>query len=1037
MAKRFIVLTLLLAAETWLFGLAGQTPGGGNLHGVVMTTSGTPLAGVRVTVFKGDKSAATASTDASGAWAAQVAAGRYRIRLELDGFAATEVENVQAPGDAGQTTLSPATSTDSTNQPEQVLYRPVVDPDQTQQADFISVEQIENLPLDARNYLDLAALTPAVALINNYVGVSDTPLVQAPQSGLSFGGSNGRGNAFWLDGGENNINSGGARPSISQEAVTEFHVDRSNYSAEFGGGLGGIVNIISKSGSNGVHGDVFGFLRSSDLDARNYFDLQKPSYTRSQVGGTLSSALRKDRTFIFLSFERLERKNEGYSLLGRESGIYGPTASQQQVLNALPLILGPQQGGALAAGAGAALSTATYPRTLGLFNANQGNFPFGESNSVGSVRIDHRITDNNNGFLRFNASSGFDQNSQIDGQKSIGRAQYTDFSDATLLLNDTDVLSERLVSESRLSFNRFRYGVRNQDQIDPAIDISGDAYLGPDYTLPARFSEWHVQFKQNMFYTPGKHSIRFGIDFNPVHDTADVVVARNGYFTFGSYLPFGAFLNTASGNPNFSTILAGAFAQSGQPALAQALNDPLTGLQAYSLGIPASYTQAFGAKPFQGWFQRYNFYFNDVYKIHPRLTLNAGVRYELEHAAVLGTDFSPIAPRIGLAWDAAGDNKTVIRAGYGLFFLQDQVQIAAAEEVENSALQVTVPLTGLPGTTNPRTGQPVTSADIYQTLLAEGILGRRPVQASDLAQFGIVPSLNGPFSIRFAPTNNLRHGYSEQASLEIARAVGKTAISAAYNFNRGAHLPRLIDLNQGHGPLGPDGEPTLVPINPLIGQELLYEAASNSYYHALILQAVRRFQNLTFDAHYTFSKSIDDTTDINFLPNDSLEPQKERGLSTFDQRHRFVASAVWTLPSTAPKNAFARIYGGFIFSSSLVASSGRPFNVLTGNVGYDTVYQRPAGAGRNIGHGPPFSSWDLRISRNFALTERTHLEIIAEGFNILNTTNFLRLNNIVGDVAVSQLPSPLVGFKGGVNQPLAFVSALDPRVIQLALKVKW
>ena len=175
---------------------------------------------------------------------------------------------------------------------------------------------------------------------------------------------------------------------------------------------------------------------------------------------------------------------------------------------------------------------------------------------------------------------------------------------------------------------------------------------------------------------------------------------------------------------------------------------PLTAIQAFNLGIPAFYIQGFGNPTWAGWFKRYNFFVNDVIHLSSRVSLNAGVRYELEAApAGLGTDPNNFAPRIGLAWDVTGDHKTVLRAGYGIFYLRMQSQIAVATEIENGTAynQIVVPLTGLPGSRNPSTGLPFTSADIYQRLSRQGIIGTRAIQAPDLAQFGIIPGPNFPY----------------------------------------------------------------------------------------------------------------------------------------------------------------------------------------------------------------------------------------------------------------------------------------------------
>ncbi|MCC6539952.1 MAG: carboxypeptidase regulatory-like domain-containing protein, partial [Bryobacterales bacterium] len=871
----------LLSIVLWL---ALEAAAQSTWRGRVLSETGQPVAGAKVTLrdARGNIVAETVSGE-TGAWSAAVPAGNGYQAESAQG----KVETARPPAEAAETTA--------------VKYEPVVDAERTHQADFVAARQLMNLPVNRRNYLNLAALTPGVARLDEYVGISDAPLAQAPQSGLSFSGNNGRGNVFWLDGGENYLNTGGVRPSISQEGVAEFQVWRSNYSAEFGGGIGGIVNIISRSGSNDLHGSLFGYLRHRSLQARSFFDPPDLGYTRSQVGATLGGALRRDRTFAFASFERLQSRESALVAIGREDR--GPITrlrrTQEDIAAVLTATGDPQLVG-LGAAARQLLLTTNFPSTLALFRANRGIFPFGETSNQGSLRVDHRFSDNHNAFVRINVSTGGLQNSMLEGITSFSRGVVSDFSDQTLMLNDTYVLSARLVSESRLSFNRSRFNARSRDRFGPTIDITGYGLFGKDWTLPTDFGEWHGQAQQNFFFAAGAHSLRFGADINPVRTAAIIQTNFGGRFLFGEYFPLGAFFNGVSGNPNMASIIAGVLRQAGRRNLIDNLDTPLTAIQAFNLGVPSVYIQGFGNPRWQGWFKRTNFFLNDVIRVNSRLTLNAGVRYELEAAPkAVGTDPNNLAPRVGLAWDIAGDRRTVIRSGYGLFYLRHQSQIAAALETQTGATynQVVVPLSGLPGSRNPFTGQPVTSADIYQSLAARGVIGQRQISAADLAPFGIVPGPDFPYQILFTQPSRYENAWAHQASFEIERAVRATSILAGYNFTRAAHLPRLRDLNVAYGPVGPLGEPSVVPLNPLVSQRLTYESEANSFYHAFFLQASRRFaRRATFNAHYTFSKSIDESTDTHILPHDSLNTRRDRGLSTFDQRHRLVASGVFDLP---------------------------------------------------------------------------------------------------------------------------------------------
>jgi hypothetical protein len=1033
---------LAIAGAAVAFGQAQISSG--DITGWVTDPSGGRVARANITATEtGRGITRTTVTNESGDYRlVLLPPGAYRIRAEAAGFAVKNITGVEVR--VGDTVALPIAMV-LTQVSTEVMVEAnasVVESERTQQANTIQTQQIRNLPINRRNYLDFALLTPGVVETNDMVDGTDYRVVQAPQSGLSFGGSNGRGNAFSIDGVENYVNSGGVRPSVSQEAVAEFQINRNSYSAEFGGAFGGAVNIITRSGTNEVHGNLFGFLRHRRIQARNYFDPSPDGspYTRTQTGATFGAPLAKDRTFLFAAFERLDRHETTFvPILQDRSAFTRLTESQQQLVDFFNASGVPALRG-LAAQSGPALITTNYPRTIALFGANSGNFPYTEDNTLFSIRLDHRLSDRHNLFFRGNLAKTYSENAQLGALLAYNRGRNIDQLDGTLMLNDTYVLNEHWVSETRAMFANYKVDVTTIDKIGPQIDITGFGLFGREIFLPSKIMERHYQLMQTFSYHSGAHGVRFGADINPVRDSVRSETFFSGRFGFGENVPLASLLNTLAGDPNFAAQLGQTLAGLGQQRLVPNLSQPISSLQAYNLGLPTFYQQGFGDPNWLGWSKRYNFFVQDTLRVHPRLTLNLGVRYELDvNPPVLHTDRDNLAPRVGLAWRATEDGQTVVRAGYGIYYSTNGLQIANIADTLSgrNIQQVFVPLTGAPGLNNALTGRPLTSADIYQRLLAQGVIGNRPILRQDLAQFGVTPSPNLPFAVIFGAVDDWRNAYAHQASFEVERGIGTLSISAAYNFNRAARIPRVLDRNLRYGPVRPDGQPTFTFVNPLIFQQNILEPTANSFYHAGILQVNKRFsRHWALNAHYTMSKAIDEVTDFNtdFQPHDQLNAKADRALSPFHQKHRFVLSAVFESPVS---NSLA---GGWVVSPIFTASSGRPFNVLTGvdNLGdrHPNVH-RPLRAGRNIGRGPDYVSLDLRLSRRFALTERANLELIAEGFNLANHTNFRSLNNTVGNITVEQLPQPLRGVRGVPTNPLSFTSTFDARQFQFGVKINY
>ncbi|MCL5742498.1 MAG: carboxypeptidase regulatory-like domain-containing protein, partial [Acidobacteria bacterium] len=974
--------------------------------------------------------------------------GAYRVRVEAAGFATKVMQGVEVR--VGDTVVLNtqmevgAVSTEVTVNADAA----VVEYERSQQAATIDLRRIESLPINRRNYLDFALLTPGVTPTNDIVDGTDFRVVQTPHSGLSFGGGNGRGNSFTVDGVESLLNSGGVRAGVSQEVVQEFQINRSTFTAEFGGASGGAINIITKSGTNDLHGNLFGFLRQRAIQARNYFDTEKSPYTRAQYGATFSAPIVRDKTYLFAGFERLDRHETAFvPILQDRTAFKQLTPSQQQLYDFFDSVVAFKP---LAAGMRQALITDNFPKTLKLFNDNSGNFPFSEYDNHVSLRIDHHFSEKDFLFWRGTWSQSWDQNSQFGALIAFNRGRNVGRRDKGMMVSNTYIMNPKWVSESRAMWDDHTLTVTPIDSMGPDITVTGFGSFGREIFLPSNAYERHWQFQQNFNYTSGRHAIKFGVDINPVRDHVYSAIFFGGRFSFGEQIPLASLLPMLTHDPSSTTNVIAALNASGQQRLVPNVMAPLSSLQAYNLGLPTIYQQGFGNPWFDSWFKRNSLFVQDTYRPISNLILNVGLRYELEVVSkLLPTEPHNFAPRIGFAWTPIPNGKTVIRGGYGLYYSVHDCQIANVPwSLDGKVIeQVAITPLGVPGLKNPSTGAPLTSFDVYGYLSAQPWFGKRTITPADIAPLGLKPGPNAPGRVIFGADPNFAHAYAQQASFEIERAVGNLALSAGYAFSRGVHVPRTRDWNLYYKGRTPTDQPIFGFKDPTILQYNMFESTANSVYNALTLQATKRFSNhFTFNAHYTLSKTIDDVVDFNsdWEPHDQLNARAERALSSFDQLHRFVGTAVFESP-LAPgrgKGWVNNVFGAFTISPIFNASSGRPFNLLTGfdNLGdnHPTTH-RPLNAGRNIGKGPGYFSADMRLARKFPFSAdgTRSVEFTAEGFNLLNRTNFKNVNNTVGSLGLADLPRPITGLRGSPTTPLSFTSAFDPRQFQFGLKVNF
>jgi Carboxypeptidase regulatory-like domain len=1035
----------LLARPTW-----GQIRiNSGDIRGVVVDQSGAGVPGAMVGLFDPERGKTlNALTNERGEFRFPLLAPYiYEIEVESAGFKKRLIENISV--DLGETVqlkvqlqIKPVES-----QIDVIAEIPAVDFSRTQQAASVESYRLEKLPINRRNYLDFAQLTPGIVDTEHIADAADLRISVSPTSGLSFAGGNGRGNSFSVDGISINGATGNVRPSVSQTAVDEFQVNRNAYSAEYGGGYGGAINIVSKSGTNALHGTAFGYLRDRDLQARNFFDPYKSAFTRVQSGVSVGGPIRKNRTFFFTALERLDRHESSFvPILTDPDVLTSLTPSQADIAS-----FGESSGSLVLQSTAGLMSQllppSINPRVKPLLQSNSGVFPFSGKNTQFSFRLDHTFSQRNEIFMRANLTRERLQNSRLGALVGFSHGGETGWYDNSIMGSWTHLISPKWMSVVRASVADTRFDIHPNESYGPELIINGFGIFGRDYLYPFHQDERYAQGQLSLNYAGGKHSVKFGIDISPIRNAQNLQTFFGGRFVFGEFLPLSILLNTVTADPNFSASAASEMSRLGRSDLAAKLNDPISSLQTFSLGLPVAYIQGFGNPVTRRWRQHYSSFVEDTYKAAEGLTLNAGARLQVDRNENF-PNRSYVAPRIGFAWKPIRSNDTfAVRGGYGLFFsyVDLNVVVGATEIQRSDETLLFVTLLGLPGVINPATGKPVTSADIYNTLSANKILGNRTIQLEDLRSLGILPGFQSPS--KGGVQSDYTSPYSEQAGLEIEKAFqNELSIRVSYTFSRAAHLWRSRDQNLIQVGTRPDHWPIFGLRDTTILNNFVLESSGNAFYHAMTLEANKRLRrHWALNAHYTWSKAIDDVTDFNldYMPHNQFDLHGERGLSLFHQAHRFVVSGYIESPGVRDGTKFwNRLLADWTVAPIVQASSFRPFNTLTGvdNLGDGQINtHRPLGAGRNIGIGPNFFTVNVRLVRRilFGVEERRNIEFSAEAFNVLNRTNFQSVNNIVGNISLSKLPKRIVGHVGNPTQPLAFTSAYDPRQFQLGAKINF
>jgi hypothetical protein len=690
----------------------------GSLNGTVTDPTGAVVSKATVTADDPTRGIhIPVVTDDSGQYRfTSLAPGSYDLTVQASGFQSQVAKGVAVTVGQAATLdfhLRVATSAQTV---EVTAVPPVVETERGSQADTITQTYIEDLPIDRRDYLTFTLLLPGVADSTRLADDQDFRVKQTPQSGLSFYGSNGRGNSVTVDGGETGDDAGGVRLTISQDAVQEFQVNRSNYAAEYGGASGATINIVSKSGTNDVHGSIFSFFRNSGLDARDpfafnqalqpgqVFDPSQPDSVgspvkdtlgRYQFGGNVGLPVHKDKTFLFLAFEGLRQDAQNAVPLLTDTNIFRTTSDQNTVLGQLsqstapsvPCISNPNPAlpPTFLSAAQCALdlgSLLTVSQSTGLsqnqmalnsylvnqFESNGGLFNYNTRQYLASGRLDHRISDADQLSISYRYGYDLEQNPDVQSLTGFSAGSSTRDYDNNLQASWFHEFSPRTQNEFRFQWDYNSFNVIPNEPGQVGLQIAGFANnLGTNIFLPNLTILRRYEFADNVTMVRGRHTIKFGADELLRGNHTESHTFMPGRFVFGS-LPGVAvspcFLPTAENPCGVTTNGA-----------------TIDSLQAASLGQPNLYQQSFGDPDYPAYTRPLTgFYLQDSWKIASNFTLNYGVRYDIDSQyKPLNTYYGDVGPRISFAWDPFKDHKTVVRGGYGIFYGPIDAQIAQVD----------------------------------------------------------------------------------------------------------------------------------------------------------------------------------------------------------------------------------------------------------------------------------------------------------------------------------------------------------------------
>jgi hypothetical protein len=1068
---------LLLVVPSLAFG-QGATAA---LNGTIVDQSGAAVPNAKVILTRvGTGVSLDTVSDSAGRYAFPIVQpAAYSLSAEAQGFKKTVLNGIELQVDqVGDVTVTLSIGTLSENV-EVTAAPPQLETETSSLGTVVSTQLVQDLPLNGRNFVQLATLAPGVNgtgfSVSGTIMSGSRPDDRRPGTELFSNGNREGSNDFLYDGTDDNDRltlSITLRPPV--EAIREFKIQTNMFSAESGRNSGAIVDVISKSGTNDVHGSAFEFLRNSWLDSRNFFNPKGtpfPSFKFNQFGGSLGGPIVRNKTFFFVDYE-------GYRRSSLQTLIVNVPTLAERTGNfaGLSTIYDPSTTLLAAGGASytrtqfpgnvipstrfdplAAILVNAYPKpqTSAAINNYTSSTIQSQEWDQGDVRIDQQITQNDSFFARWSTQytttvvpstypptmlPGISQPISLGNEDSFAGTSFTPDQQASA--SYIHIFSPKLVNELRAGFNRFhlsytlqgtgsdtnygsKFGIPNSNSEPqqtgfPVISPANYEGIGQSRSLPIFRFENTFQGVDNLTWTLGKHTLKFGEDFRRRQLSEYQTNQGNGRFNFG---------------PTF-TDLPGTNG-TGDSIASMLLGDPNLVQQDFELAYP-------GLRGIEN-----GTYVADDWRPTSKLTLNIGLRWEyyspysevanrianfnpatatMQVAGVNGVNsaagvqkFWPnLAPRFGFAYQAA--KKTVVRGGFGLFYNpsgNDGTALRGERTLPFGPIFLYSP------------------ADVTPTRTFSQGLPAPPV-------FSLASALN-PTGAVIGVINSFRPGYAEQFNFTLEQQVTTTTIlRAAAVGNLGRRLDTTFNLNQ---PVpGPGSNVNLrrpfYGVAPNLSDVTFDVSDGLSEFYALEVSADKRLAGgLTGNLGYTWAHAIDDVGTVfgggYGTPQNSYCRFCDRGNSSFDIRHRFTASFTYQIPGFRNHKVSGLLLGNWQTNGLIQVQTGLPFtptlNSSTTNNGQGSrpncvsgptsgfqstlsrwfnpaLFTTPAlytygNCGRDILYGPGRWNWDQSLFKDFPIRDRINLQLRFDAFNVFNHPQFGQPNATIGSSSAGIITS--------------------------------